>query len=94
MFLVLLKFADNKEKARQLMDGHNQWIKQGFDEGVFVLAGSLQPQRGGAILAHGTSLAELQARVDADPFVAERVVTSEILQITPAKADERLQFLL
>jgi uncharacterized protein YciI len=94
MFLVLLKFADNKEKARQLMDGHNQWIKQGFDEGVFVLAGSLQPQRGGAILAHGTSLAELQARVDADPFVAERVVTSEILEITPAKADERLQFLL
>lgn len=94
MFLVLLKFADNKEKAGQLMDGHKQWIKRGFDEGVFVLAGSLQPQRGGAILAHGTSLSELQARIDADPFVAERVVTSEILQITPAKADERLQFLL
>jgi uncharacterized protein YciI len=70
MFLVLLKFADNKDKAGQLMDAHNQWIKRGFDEGVFVLAGSLQPQRGGAILAHGTSLTELQARIDADPFVA------------------------
>jgi hypothetical protein len=29
-----------------------------------------------------------------DPFVAESVVTAEILEITPAKADERLTFLL
>ncbi len=25
------------------MLGHNGWIKRGFDDGVFLLAGSLQP---------------------------------------------------
>jgi len=76
------------------MDGHNAWIKRGFDDGVFLVIGSLQPNQGGAIVAHNTSLEDLQSRVNDDPFVAENVVTAEILEITPAKADERLNFLL
>jgi len=94
MFIVLLKFSDNKIKAGQFMDGHNEWIKRGFDDGVFLMVGSLQPNLGGGIMAHNTSLSELQGRVSDDPFVAENVVSAEILKISPAKADERLQFLL
>lgn len=94
MFIVLLKFSDNKGQAGQFMEGHNEWIKRGFDDGVFLLAGSLQPKSGGGIVAHNTSLADLQYRVNGDPFVAENVVSAEILEITPSKSDERLQFLL
>ena len=94
MFIVLLKFSENKEQAGRFMDGHNDWIKRGFDDGVFLVVGSLQPQLGGGIVAHNTSLSDLQTRVDNDPFVIEKVVSAEILEITPAKADERLNFLL
>jgi len=94
MFVVLLKFSDNKSQAGQFMEGHNEWIKHGIDDDVFLLVGSLQPNLGGGIVAHNTSLSDLQSRVNADPFVAENVVSAEILEITPAKADERLKFLL
>jgi len=94
MFIVLLRFSTNKDQAGRFMDGHKDWVKRGFDDGVFLLAGSLQPGLGGGILAHNVSMAELQIRVNQDPFVAEDVVTAEIHEITPAKADERLQFLL
>ncbi len=94
MFVVLLKFSDNKGSAGQFMEGHNEWIKRGFEDGVFLLAGSLQPKLGGSVMAHNTTLADLQSRVDADPFVVENVVKSEILEIMPAKADPRLNFLL
>lgn len=94
MFIVLLKFSDNKEQAGQFMDGHNAWLKRGFDEEVFLLAGSLQPKLGGGIVAHNTSLADLQSRVNEDPFVAKNIVTAEIIEITPAKAEARLQFLI
>lgn len=94
MFIVLLKFSNNKGQAGQFMDGHNAWLKRGFDDGVFLVAGSLQPNQGGGIMAHGTSREELENRVNEDPFVAEDVVTAEIMEITPAKADERLSFLL
>ncbi len=94
MFIVLLKFADNKSRAGELMDGHNAWLARGFDDGVFVLAGSLADSQGGAIVAHGADRAELERRVGEDPFVAEGVVRAEIVEIAPAKADERLGFLL
>ena len=94
MFIILLKFSDNKEQAKELMQGHNEWIKRGFDDGVFLLVGSLQPSLGGGIMAYNTSLADLQTRVNDDPFVAQNVVSAEILEITPAKSDERLQFLI
>jgi uncharacterized protein YciI len=94
MFIVLLKFSDNKGQAGQFIEGHNEWIKDGFDDGVFLLVGSLQPESGGVIVAHDTSIADLQIRVSNDPFVAENVVSAEILEITPSKSDERLQFLL
>ncbi|WP_152013790.1 MULTISPECIES: YciI family protein [unclassified Bosea (in: a-proteobacteria)] len=94
MFIVLLRFSQNVGRAAELMDGHNAWLKRGFADGVFLLAGSLQPKLGGAIMAHATTLSELQARVNDDPFVSEQVVTAEIFSITPGKADERLAFLL
>ena len=94
MFVVLLKFAAGKARAGEFMDAHKAWIKRGFDDGVFLMAGSLQPQLGGAIMAHNTSLPDLKVRVNQDPFVAENIVSADIHEITPAKADERLEFLL
>jgi uncharacterized protein YciI len=94
MFVILLRFSDNKGNAGQFMDGHKEWIQRGFDDGVFLVVGSLQPNSGGGIVAHDTSLSDLQSRVDDDPFVAENVVRAEILEIAPARADERLSFLL
>jgi hypothetical protein len=48
MFIALLEFSDNKARAGQFMEGHKQWIKRGFEDGVFLLVGSLQPNMGGA----------------------------------------------
>jgi uncharacterized protein YciI len=93
MFIVTLKFSDNKGQAGQFMDGHKQWIKRGFDDGVFLLVGSLQPNLGGGIVAHNTTLRDLQARVNDDPFVAQNIVSADILEIAPARTDERLSFL-
>lgn len=93
MFIVLLKFSTNKDRAGQFMDGHKAWLKRGFDDGVFVLAGSLQPGAGGGIVAHDISRAALENRVNDDPFVAEDVVSPEIHEIAPARTDERLAFL-
>ncbi|MFE1886618.1 YciI family protein [Streptomyces diastatochromogenes] len=94
MFVVLLRFSTNKSAAGQYMDGHQQWIKQGLDDGVFLLVGSIQPGLGGAVLAHGVSKEELGERVKADPFVAQDVVGAEIIEIAPGQADDRLKFLL
>ena len=94
MFIVLLKFSENKAQAKDHMPGHKAWIQQGFDENVFLLAGSLQPKAGGTIIAHNTTLQDLQTRINEDPFVQENIVSAEILEISPSKTDEKMEFLL
>ncbi len=94
MFVVLLKFSGDKSQAGRFMEGHNAWIRRGFDDGVFLVVGSLPLNAGGGIMAHNTSRAALEDRLAADPLVAENVVSAEVIEIAPARADERLKFLL
>jgi uncharacterized protein YciI len=94
MFIVLLKFSNNRGKAGELMAAHNEWIQQGMADGAFLFVGSLQPRAGGVILAHNTTRSELEARVEQDPFVAHEVVSAELLEVSGSKADPRLAFLL
>lgn len=90
MFVILLKLTERKTLAPQFMPAHKEWIKQGCDEGVFMLVGSLPAGMGGALLAVTATMEEIQARVAADPFVAEGIVTPEIYEIAPGRMDERL----
>ncbi|MFZ5733408.1 MAG: YciI family protein [Pseudomonadota bacterium] len=93
MFIVTLRFGANKARATEFMPQHNDWIQRGFEDGVFALVGSLQPNAGGAILAHGATRSELEERIKADPFVAHGIVSADIMEIRTSRADERLQFL-
>ncbi len=68
-------------------------LAQGFSDGVFLAAGSLDDGAGGAILAYDEDRDALVARVSADPFVREGIVTAEITGFTPARTDARLGFL-
>ena len=94
MYIVFLRFSHNKDQASDFMDGHNQWIKRGFDDKVFLMVGSLLPGVGGTVIAHGEPREAFENRVNQDPFVTANVVTAEILEIEPKKTDERLNFLV
>lgn len=94
MYIVLLKFSENKKNASAFMQKHNDWLNHGFDDGVFLVAGSLKPNMGGCIIAHNTSAEELQQRVNEDPFVTENIVTAEIMEISTNQIDQRLNFLV
>jgi uncharacterized protein YciI len=92
MFIVLLRFSNGKSKARDLVAAHNEWIERGFENGVFLVVGSLQPGLGGTVVAHNTTREALEARVQNDPFVTHDVVTAEILEVSLTKKDPRLTF--
>ena len=94
MFVVTLEFSGDRDGVARLMEAHNAWLRRGFEDGVFLLAGSLKTTSGGGILAHNTSLPELRIRIGEDPFVAAGIVRPEIIEIAAARADERLSFLL
>ena len=63
MFLIMLRFSNNKSAAAEHMQAHNAWIAKGFEDGVFLLTGSVEPKQGGAVLAYNIAGDELEKRV-------------------------------
>lgn len=94
MFIVHLTFSAQKSRARELMSEHEAWIARGFQAGIFALVGSLEPRRGGVVVAHGIGRDELDRTLAEDPFVAHGVVEAEVFEVTPAKTDPRLAFMV
>ncbi|WP_298770210.1 YciI family protein [uncultured Shewanella sp.] len=102
MFIIKLSFSlaqnldhsETESKAKRFMPAHLDWLQRGYDNGVFLVSGSLQPELGGGIIAHKITREGLDKLLQEDPFVKEHIVTPEIIEIVPSKADERLTFLL
>ncbi len=89
MFVILLKFSEHKHRAKDFMAEHNAWIKQGIENDVFILAGSLQPQAGGCIIAHNIDRTDLEQLIAQDPFVKQKVVFADIFEVNPSIANEK-----
>lgn len=94
MHIILLKFGPHRTQAGQWMAGHAQWIQQGIDDGVFLMAGSLDNTQGGIVLARNMGSAQVQHRVEQDPFVVHGVVTPEIYAVAPSRMAEGMAALL
>lgn len=92
LFCIALRFADPSLASAHL-PGHRAWIDRGMDDGTVLLVGSLQPNLGGVLLATADDRSAVDAFVAQDPFVQYGVVSAEMLEISPARADPRLAFL-
>lgn len=91
MFIIFLKFLENKNLAGDYMEDHKKWIKKGIEDDVFMIVGSLQPNLGGGIIASGPSYLEIERRVKEDPFVEKNIVKYEIYEMTPSLANEKFK---
>ncbi len=93
MFFIRLTLTDQRHRAAAFMSAHNNWLAQGFADGAFLMAGSLEGGAGGAILAQSPDRRAIEARLAADPFVDEGIAIADITAFTPGRTDPRLDFL-
>lgn len=90
MYIVFLRFGQNRAQAGQWMAEHNKWLADGFASGDFVIAGSLENSQGGVLIARDMDQAALLERVRQDPFVMHGVVAAEVHGFKPSRLAEGL----
>ena len=76
--LILLDYIVPLDEIDALMEAHVGWLKKGFDEGVFVVAGRKDPRTGGVILVRGKKEA-VEALAETDPFVQNGAARFEVV---------------
>jgi len=68
------------EQADSQMTPHMDWVRQGFEQGLFVASGRKIPRTGGVILAKGDRAA-VEAYCAADPFVTHGIADYDIVEV-------------
>lgn len=93
MFIVLLTYTAPLERIDAQGEAHRAWLRSCYDDGIFLASGPQEPRTGGAILAHGLTRAELEARLAGDPFAQAGLATYQIIKVAVRLSDPRLAFL-
>lgn len=89
MFILSFTYVKPPEEADRLMEPHMEWVKQGYDTGMFLASGRKIPRTGGVILARGER-ADIEAFVAADPFSVHGVADYEITEVALTRTADGL----
>lgn len=80
MLILSLTYIVPLEKADEQMNAHMQWVRKGYDDGLFIASGRKVPRTGGLILAKGER-ATLEAFCAADPFVIHGIAEYDMTEV-------------
>jgi uncharacterized protein YciI len=91
MFIVTLTYTRPEEEIDQLLAAHRAFLREQYDNGLFVLSGRMVPRTGGVILVHADSRADVEAVIELDPFNQAGAATYAITEFVPTMAADGLE---
>ncbi len=92
MFIISLTYKKPIEAVEAHLQAHVDWLKTGYEAGVFIASGRKVPRTGGVILAQGER-AVVEAFCGRDPFVVNEVADCEITEVAFSMSAEGFEAL-
>ena len=80
MFIVTLTYLKPVEEVDALMHDHVEWLKKGYDDGLFIASGRRVPRTGGVILARSGDEQALRENLARDPFVIHGAARCDVVE--------------
>jgi len=91
--LIVLTYVGSLDEVDARLPAHVAWLRQGYGQGLFLVAGRRTPRVGGIIVARGEREAVEQFAAT-DPFVTSGVATAEVIAFTATSAAPTIADLL
>ncbi|MFE4836638.1 YciI family protein [Arthrobacter sp. NPDC056691] len=93
MYVVSLTYKVAQEIVDQHLDAHVDWLKDAFDQGVFIAAGRKVPRTGGVLLSR-TDRPTLDESLAKDPFNVHGVADLDVMEFAANRAAPGFENLL
>jgi uncharacterized protein YciI len=93
MFVISLTYQASLDAIDAALPAHMEWIRDGYERGLFVASGRKVPRTGGMIFATGDR-ETIEQKLESDPFKLGGLATynvTEFVPLTVANGLERLQ---
>jgi uncharacterized protein YciI len=91
MFVIELIYKADLSQIDRHMKSHVAFLNRYYASGNFLVSGRKGPRDGGIILAVGKSRAQIQAIVEADPFVERGLADFRIIEFRASQRAEDIQ---
>jgi uncharacterized protein YciI len=75
------------EQIDALLASHIKYLEEQYKARRFIVSGRRNPRVGGVILANASSLSEMNAIIEQDPFYRHEAAKYEIIEFIPTKYD-------
>lgn len=83
LYLDILKYVRPVAEVDAHLEAHREWLRQGFDEGLVLMAGRRDPRMGGVILIKASTLDEARRYAEADPYITAGVAEYDLIAFEP-----------
>ena len=80
MFVILLDYQVPLEVMEQHLAAHRAHLAEHYAAGRLVVSGPQQPRSGGVIIARAGDRAEVDAMMQADPFIRSGVASYRVVE--------------
>jgi uncharacterized protein YciI len=94
MFVVDLNYVASLEKIDANMSEHMAFLRKYYKLNKFIASGRKVPRTGGIILVLGTSLEEVEAIINEDPFVTKKLAEYQITEFRTSQVHADLKNLI
>ncbi|SFV01385.1 YciI family protein [Pseudoduganella namucuonensis] len=83
MFIIALTYLKPAEEIDALLAAHREYLREQYDNGMFLMSGRMVPRTGGVIIATADSRADIEAVIELDPFNEAGAASYAITEFVP-----------
>jgi uncharacterized protein YciI len=84
-FLVEVNYAVPLEQIDAVLAEHRAFLQTGYDRGLLLMSGPLNPRSGGRVVVRAESLDEIRAFFARDPYNLKSLATYAFYEFEPVK---------
>ncbi|AVR96130.1 YciI family protein [Pseudoduganella armeniaca] len=90
MFVIALTYDKPTEEIDALLAAHRAFLREQYDNGVFLMSGRMVPRTGAIIIATADSRADIEAILELDPFRQAGAASYQVTEFVPTMTADLL----
>ncbi len=84
-FIVFIKYTAGLDKIDEILPEHRKFLQTGYDKGLLLFSGPMNPRTGGIAAARGQSADEIKSFFSNDPYSIGGCAEYNIMEFNPVK---------
>ena len=90
-FIIRIDYLVPLQKIEEIISDHREFLQEGYDKGILLFSGPMNPRTGGIVAARSGSMEEIQSFFQHDPYYINKAAEYNFTEFDPVKFQDVLK---